>query len=384
MPTRNTTTRRRATRPGATIADLSAAMEAIAPRRLAQDWDNVGLLAGDPAARCTRALLCIDMTPAVLDEARRLTCEAVVAYHPPLFRPVASLRADADGTEALVFHAIASGIAIHSPHTALDAADGGTNDVLAALCGLRDTEPFTFVDAAPPGCKIVTFVPPANLDAVTDAMFAAGAGRIGAYEKCSYRLAGRGTFFGTDETNPAVGQKGRLETVDEIRVEMVAPTPRLPEIVAAMTAAHPYETPAYDVYPLAPLQTRGIGRVGNLPAKTTLATLARSLKAKTKSRVVQIVGEPKQRIRRAAVCAGAAGRLPLEHPRSADADVIVTGEIHHHDALACRRLGKGAIALGHAESERPVLPVLAKRLRAALPALDVRISKHDTGPFTAL
>jgi len=357
-------------------------MDAVAPPRLAQEWDNVGLLVGDRRAACKRVLLCIDTTPAVLAEAARLRCPLIISYHPVIFRPIKTIRADSDGTDAIVHEAIRRGIAIYSPHTALDAAEGGTNDVLAELCGLRDVGPFEFVAGGPRECKVVVFVPPDALDRVAGAMFAAGAGRIGEYEQCSYRLRGEGTFFGTETTNPAVGRKGRLERVEEIRLEMVAPQNRIPEVVQAIRASHPYETPAYDIYPLESPPTKGIGRVGTLPAGTTLGALARTLKQRLRrGGLIQVVGDPKTRVRLAAVCAGAAGRLPLEHPRSADADVIVTGEIRHHDALAFLRLGKCAIALGHWESERPVLPRLAARLKTAVPAIEAIVSRVDGGPF---
>lgn len=364
-----------------TVGAVCQAMETLAPPRLAQAWDNVGLLVGERTAPCTRVLLCIDTTPAVLAEAVRRRCPMIVSYHPPIFRPIKAILADSDGTDAIVHEAIRHGISIYSPHTALDAADGGTNDVLASLCGLRDAGPFEFVPAGRPECKIVTFVPPAALERVADAMFAAGAGRIGAYEKCSYRLRGEGTFFGTDETHPAIGRKGQLEHVDEVRIETVAPRDRVSDIVAALRAAHLYETPAYDVYPLEAPPAPGIGRVGRLPAGTTLGALARALKRRIGSSVVQLVGRSGQRVRRAAVCAGAAGLLPLERTRAADADVIVTGEIHHHDALTYLRTGRCAIALGHAESERPVLASLAKRLTAAVAGVKTFVSRADTGPF---
>ena len=145
--------------------------------------------------------------------------------------------------------------------------------------------------------------------------------------------------------------------------------------------AHPYEEPAFDIYPLQPQPTAGIGRVGMLPPKTTLGSLAESLEKTTKSKVIMLVGSAKAKIRRAAVCVGAAGRLPLEKSRSADCDVIVTGEIRHHDALTILRNNKTAIALGHWESERPILKPLAKRLTDMLGGVTTIISKHDLAPF---
>lgn len=366
------------------IKDITDALDAIAPPIMAQSWDNVGLLAGDRAARCRRLLLCIDMTPAVLAEAVASRCQMIVAYHPPIFRPIKRLLAEGDGTDALVHRAIAAGIAIYSPHTALDAAPGGTNDVIADLCDLTDIEPFEYTSSDDQQCKIVTFVPKNKLDAVSFAMAAAGAGRIGNYELCSFRTQGEGTFFGTESTNPKVGHRGRLEKVSETRVEMVALRNRLPEVIDALLRTHPYEEPAYDIYPLAGTPSFGIGRVGSLPNRTTLASLAKTLQRKIHSRVATIVGAPATRVHRAAICVGAAGLLPLERPRSANCDVIVTGELRHHEALAILRANRTAITLGHWESERPVLPVLAKRLTAMLPNLTIQVSKNDARPFAAI
>jgi len=153
-----------------TTGDVADALDRIAPPHLAQSWDNVGLLVGDRRAPCEGILLCIDLTPPVLAEAVRTRCSFVFAYHPPLFRPVNRLLADGGGTEAIVHRAIALGLAVYSSHTALDAAEGGTNDVLADLCGLRETEPFEYVGGPSSQLKLVTFVPPKDLERVAGAL----------------------------------------------------------------------------------------------------------------------------------------------------------------------------------------------------------------------
>ncbi len=364
-----------------TVGDVSDALDAIAPPVLAQSWDNVGLLVGDRAAPCRHVLLCVDLTPQVLAEAVAKKCDFILAYHPPLFQPIKRILADSADTDAVVHGAIAHGLAVYSPHTALDAAPGGTNDVIAGFCKLSDVEPFEYVAAGASQSKVVTFVPRSHLEPLTSAMFAAGAGRIGDYERCSYRLEGEGTFFGTESTSPHVGRKGRLERVAETRIEMVTANECLPEVIAALRRSHPYQEPAFDIYPLASEPTAGIGRVGQLPPGTSLGSLARSLRRLARSRVSTIVGTAGTRIRRAAVCVGAAGRGPMEKPRCVDCDVIVTGEIRHHDALAILRSGKTAIALGHWESERPVLAPLARRLDAAVGTVTTTVSRRDAGPF---
>lgn len=364
-----------------TVGDLTEALDQIAPPHLAQSWDNVGLLVGDRRAPCEGVLLCIDLTPPVLAEAIRKRVNFVFAYHPPLFRPISRLRADSGGTDAIVHRAIALGLAVYSSHTALDAAEGGTNDVLASLAGLRETEPFEYVGGGSGNVKVVTFVPAEALDRVAAAMFDAGAGHIGDYEQCSYRLKGEGTFFGTESTQPRVGRKGRLERVQEVRLEMVASRDQAHAVVAALRAHHPYEEPPFDLYPLERAPSKGIGRVGQLPRVVRLSTLTSRLKQATGSRIATHVGSPRTRVRKVAVCVGSAGSLPLEKPLSADCDVVVTGEMRHHDALTLLRQDKAAVVLGHWESERPILPVLARRLKQSFGQVPIQVSRSDAAPF---
>ena len=373
--------RARVADPACRVADVCDAMEAIAPCGLAQEWDNVGLLVGDPSARVRRVLTCIDLTPDVVDEAIKKKADVVMAYHPPLFKPVARLRADSHGTDAVVFRCIKHGIAIYSMHTALDAADGGTNDVIAELCGCKETEPLeTIGEPGVDECKLVVFVPKENVEAVAGAMFEAGAGHIGDYSHCSYRLAGRGTFLGGASTRPAIGKRGRLEQIDEIRLETIVPTKRLPQVVSAMTRANPYDEPAFDIYPLKPRPTRGIGRIGELSKPSTLSRLAKRLKRSTQAACVQTVGLNNCDVSRVVIVVGAAGSLPFKIPLAPN-DCIVTGEIRHHDALTIDRAGCTAIALGHWASERPVLAPLTTRLRERLPGIAIEVSSGDHDPF---
>lgn len=365
----------------ACVADFTAAMERMAPTALAQAWDNVGLLAGDPKAALRRVLLCIDLTPAVVREAVEEKADLVMAYHPPIFKPIQRLCAGDVGMESLVFACIGAGIAIYSTHTALDAAEGGTNDVLAGRCGIENAEPLEFVDdPARDEVKLVTFVPAEHIERVAEAFFAAGAGRIGNYARCSFRMEGRGTFFGGDATNPVVGKKGRMEFVDETRLEVVVPIRALPEVNRALRAAHPYEEPAYDIYPLQARPVKGIGRVGALPQPMALGRLAAHLKRATGAACVQMVGAKKAVVDRAIMAAGSAGSLVFRAGLT-ERTVVVTGEMRHHDALAIARAGATAILLGHWASERPVLKSLAERLSLALPGVSVSMSHADGDPF---
>ncbi|HEY3244144.1 MAG TPA: Nif3-like dinuclear metal center hexameric protein [Phycisphaerae bacterium] len=374
-----------------TLEDVCAALEKIAPLARAQKWDNVGLLAGDRRQIIRGALLCIDLTPAVVDEAIRQHVGLVLAYHPPIFKPISRLIAPSAGTDALVWRCIVHGMAIYSMHTALDAAPGGTNDVIAEACGIQKSRPIEYpivgADPAAPHSasehKLVVFVPAEAVERVADAIFTAGAGRIGDYERCSFRLRGEGTFLGSDSTAPVVGKPGRYEHVSEVRLEAVTPARRLPDVIAAIYESHPYEEPAFDIYPLSSKPRHGIGRVGNLPRPMAVAELALNLKAFADARSAQLVGTPQQRVSRAIIAVGAAGSLPFQTGLT-DRDVVVTGEIRHHDALAILRHGAAAIALGHWASERPVLPSIARRLSEALAGLTIVFSTADRDPFQSL
>jgi len=364
-----------------TLADFCSAMEAISPTALAQSWDNVELIAGDTQATLRRVLLCIDLTGDVIAEGIRDKADVILAYHPPILKPISSLRVPGTGTDAAVFRCIRSGIAVYSTHTSLDAAEGGTNDVIAHLCGIKTTEPLEYVDEPKEAeVKVVVFVPGDVVETVADAMFDAGAGQIGDYSRCSYRSVGQGTSFGNETTDPAIGRRGKMEFVDEIRLEAIVPSRALSGVVGAIRRSHPYEEPAFDVYPLKPKPVRGIGRCGKLPRPLTLVSLARRLKRATKAANVQIVGSADRTIERAVVVVGAAGSLPFRASLTAQ-DAIITGEIRHHDALAIRRFGCSAIALGHWASERPALAPLAQRIEDALPGVATRVSEADRDPF---
>ena len=359
-------------------------LEPMAPLHLAQPGDQVGLLIGDESAGCSGLLLCIDLTEEVIAEACRCGANLVMAYHPPLFKPIHRLLASGTETDRLVWLAVSRGLAVYTMHSALDAAEGGTNDVLARIVGLVAPEPFEYVPTGRREKKLVTFVPAEQLEAVAEAVFQAGAGRIGDYEKCSFRLAGEGTFLGADSTSPVVGRKGTFEHVPEVRFECVVPADRVAAVIQALCQAHPYEEPAFDVYPLEQRLARGIGRVGRLQTPETLADLARRLSREIGATGTQIVGKPRRKLSCVAVCVGAARRLTLDAPLSPVPDATVTGEIRHHDALAYLRHGQCAVALGHWASERPVLPELQKRIRAAVGPLPVRVSRADRDPFAPL
>ena len=358
------------------LRDVLGLLESIAPLRHAESWDNVGLLTGDPTAAVSRVLLTIDLTRAVFDEAARERCELVVAYHPPLFEAIKSVPA-----HSLLFRAIREGIALYSPHTALDVAPGGTNDLLADVLGLAERAPLKLADAKETACKLVTFVPEKDVDRVASALFEAGAGRIGHYSSCSFRAPGTGTFFGEEGSRPAVGQPGRLESAPETRLETVVPLSRIEAAVSALRAAHPYDQPAFDLVRLVSRSEGvGIGRAGTLPTKVGRAELIERVKRGLGLSAVLVAGPLDGEVTRVAVCAGA-GRGLLRDAIAKKTELYLTGELPHHDALQAAAAGMTVVSTLHSNSERATLARVKARLEIEASGLSVQLSQADADPF---
>jgi dinuclear metal center YbgI/SA1388 family protein len=373
-----------------TLADVTRALGEIAPLHLAEPWDKVGLLIAGDGRAVTRALCTIDLTPDVLAEAVAARAELVVGYHPLLFKPLDRLDgATWQGRVAL--DAVRAGIAVYSPHTALDAVAGGVNDwlvecvagVAAGATDIRALQPTAARGANTH--KIVTFVPESSLEPVRTALAEAEAGQIGAYTHCSFTSRGEGTFFGGEGANPAVGKPGHLERVGEMRLEMSFHARDLGAIVAALRAAHPYEEPAFDIFRLEapPADPRvGAGRSARLARPATADELAARLEAALGCGRIQrsrpASGAPRTH-ERFAVCAGSGASL-LESAASNGATVFVTGELSHHDVLRAHALGLEVLLAGHTNTERGYLPRLASAL-AATACIECTVSVRDRDPL---
>lgn len=337
-------------------------LRGIAPEHLAEPWDHVGLQVGDPQWRVGKALLCIDLTAQVLEEAIQAGASLVVAYHPPIFEPLTAVTS-MDPKERLILEAVRRKIAIYSPHTALDAAAGGVNDWLCDGLGDGMRRPIRL--SQPDGAvryKLVTFVPHDYADGLRLALATAGAGQIGEYSHCSYGVAGEGTFRGGAKTKPAVGKPGRLERVAELRLEMVCPASRIVPVIAALRQAHPYEEPAFDLYRLesTPPQDQGQGRVLTLDRPLTANTLIKRVKDHLGVQRLDVAAPTGlTRIGRIGLCAGAGGSLLSE---AGDVDAFITGEMRHHDVLAARSGGVMVVLAGHTQTERPYLKQYRRRI----------------------
>jgi dinuclear metal center YbgI/SA1388 family protein len=368
------------------VGDLARALAQVAPPSLAAEWDNVGLLAGDAEARCERVLLTIDLTDQVAAEALDLGVHAVVAYHPPIFDPIKRIVRQ-DAATGAIAALLLKGVAILSPHTALDAVAGGINDWLIEGIGdglVRPLQPSTSL----PGheaFKIVIFAPSDAVERIRGAMSMAGAGRIGAYSQCSTSAVVEGTFFGSASARPRVGRRGRLERVPESRLEMVCGARALPAALEAARSAHPYETPAIEVHTLTaqPNAYQGQGRAVHLSEPQTTAEIAQRLRRHLPARRLEaalVAGSDGQRHEVVAVCAGAGMGL-MRSALEAGATLFFTGEARHHEQLAALRQGCSLLLSGHTVSERGYLPRLAERLARVAAGTAFTLSKADRHPL---
>jgi dinuclear metal center YbgI/SA1388 family protein len=361
--------------PLATVLDY---LEQFAPRDLAAEWDNVGLLLGECSAGVERIMTCLTVTPESAAEAIDQRANLIVTHHPILFRGVKRLT-DATTEGRMLLGLARAGVAVYSPHTAFDNTRGGINESLARRLGLTEVVPLRR-GTERGSMKVVVFVPDKDLGRVSEAIFAAGAGHIGEYRECSFRLAGVGTFFGSDAANPTIGQKGRREEVDEWRLEAICPSHRVEEVMAAIRRSQSYEEPAFDIYPLHPSPSgRGEGRLGVLKQSQTLGQVAAAVKSALKAGPVQTVGELERPVQRIAIVCGAGGELMSDAVR-ARADVLLTGETRFHDYLSARAQGLSLILPGHYATERCGIEELAERLSGQFPQLHVWASDREADP----
>jgi dinuclear metal center YbgI/SA1388 family protein len=360
------------------IKDIAKKIEKIVPLKLAQDWDNVGLLIGDPQRNVKNILLTIDITKEVLTEAKRLRTDLIISYHPVIWDGLKKINRD-----NIVYDLIQAGIAVFSVHTALDAAAGGVNDGLAEIIGIVNSKPIGDYVESPQGdnYKLVVFVPVESAAKVSNAVFAAGAGAIGNYSNCGFTTEGTGTFLPLTGAKPAIGKKGRIEAVNEIRFETIVPAEKLDNCIAAMKKAHPYEEPAFDVFKLYNSQSRfGLGRIGKLQKPMQLNKILERIKKHTGAKAFGIIGSQNRLIKTAAVCAGSCGKI-INSIIAAKADLYLTGELKHHQALAAQEAGITCICLTHTVSERFILRKLAKQLQKQIGQITIKISKKDADPF---
>ncbi len=345
------------------VSDIVGIINVLAPFRLAEEWDNAGLQVGDPAAPAGKIMVSLDPGRNAVEAAVKAGCQLLLTHHPLIFRTLKRISA-ADPLGRLLYLAISNDLSIISLHTNFDVAGGGVNDLLAERLGVSCCAPLkvTFVDEL---AKLSVFVPKGHEEKVMEALFRFS-GVIGNYSDCSFQSVGTGTFKPLQGAEPFLGEIGKREYAEETRIEFLLRKGDMNAAIKSLMAVHPYEEPAFDLYPLLNKgKAAGIGRIGELMEGLTLAEFALKVKEQLSANGVRFVGDAERLVKKVALCGGSGASL-LREARNQGADVLVTGDVKYHEAREAEELGLALVDAGHYATELPMISGLAKLLGSEL------------------
>lgn len=336
------------------IKEIINFLAAFAPPDFQESYDNGGLITGDATWECTGALVTLDCTADVIEEAKAKGCNIVIAHHPIIFKGIKKISAN-DYTGKALIAAIKNDIAIYAIHTSLDNVLSGVNGKIAEIIGLENT---TVLE--PKGGllkKLFTFTPTTHLKNISNALFAAGAGKIGHYSEVGFSVEGTGGFLPGKKANPFVGNIGERHTEAETKLEVIYPIHLEENILSALIKNHPYEEVAYDIVALDNVNREiGAGVIGDLAEPMAEMDFLKLLKEKFCLKVIKYTPLLNKPIKKVAICGGA-GSFLINKARAAGADVFVSADIKYHEFFDAN--GKLLIAdIGHFESEQFTINLL--------------------------
>ena len=362
------------------LASIIAFLENLAPASLQESYDNSGLLIGQPEQMVNKALITLDVTPEVIDEAVSNGCDLIIAHHPLIFKGLKRLTGSSE-VETCVIEAIRNHLAIYSIHTNLDNIPSGVNSQLAEKLGLINTRILS--PKANMLKKIVTFCPTEHAHDVRTALFEAGGGHLGNYSHCSYNQAGEGTFMAHENSQPFVGEKEKLHTEAEIKIETIVPSFRVNKVIKALLHVHPYEEVAYDIYPLEnTYRDAGSGMLGSLKEPMPPLDFLNKIKKNLGCQHIKHNQLITRHVQTVAICGGS-GSFLSEAAFRANADVFVTADVKYHEFFEYR--GKMTIVdAGHFETEQGTKVLLESLLTKNFPNFALRISKKNVNPVSFL
>ena len=357
------------------ISDLTSYIQNIAPLSLQEDYDNAGLLVGDPSWECTGILCTLDVTEEVVDEAIRKKCNCIVAHHPLIFRGLKRITGNTH-VERTVIAAIKNDVAVYAAHTNLDNIITGVNGKIAGKLGLKN--PRVLDPKASVLQKLFTFVPAAELDKVRDALFEAGAGDISRYSECSFTHPGTGTFKPGEGTDPYTGTLGVRQNEDEIKLEVILPVYRRNAVLQALFRAHPYEEVAYDLVNLENEHVgTGAGLIGEIEPVTEEELLT-ILNVNFNNATIRHTPLTGKKIKRVAVCGGA-GSFLISKALNVEADAFITADVKYHEFFEAE--GRMLLCdIGHYESEQFTIDLFIELLEQKFPTFAVLKSEVRTNP----
>lgn len=362
------------------LKEICSCLEEYAPPALQESYDNSGLLIGSPTKEISRALITLDITDEVIDEALENGCDMVIAHHPLIFGGIKRLTGS-NLTERLVIKAIKEDIAVYAIHTNLDNVIDGVNAKLAEKLGLVNNQ---ILSVKGNGLKkLVVFCPENYADKVRESIFSAGAGHIGNYDSCSYNTSGKGSFRALDGSDPFIGEKDKLHFEDEVRIETIVPDFKIGGVVKAMKDAHPYEEVAYDIYPIDNQNANiGAGMIGELETAMTPTAFLTKVKNNLNAGVIRHSPLIERNIKKVAICGGS-GSFLIDDAYRAGADVFVTGDVKYHDFF--KHNYEMIIAdAGHYETEQFTKDLLHAILKKKFPNFALLISGTNSNPVNVL
>ncbi len=359
-----------------TIGEITTALEDFAPLSYQEEYDNCGLLTGHKSMEATGALLTLDCTEAIIEEAIQTGCNLVIAHHPVIFSGLKKLNGN-NYVERTIIKAIQNNIAIYACHTNLDNVKQGVNKKIAEKLGLSNLS----ILAPKAGLlkKLVTFVPASHHEQVSHAIFTAGAGHIGNYDSCSFTADGTGTFKGNADSHPFTGKPNELSREKEQRLETVFEAAGEHRVLSALLAAHPYEEVAYDIYSMANKHPQvGSGMLGELKTGMEEPDFLNHVKTVFGAGCLKHTEKLKKTIKKVAVCGGS-GRFLLKNALQSGVDAYITSDFKYHEFFDT----EGKILLidtGHFESERFTPEIFYDIIQKKFPTFAIRLSNVNTNP----
>ncbi len=362
------------------IKDLINYLESIAPSSYQESYDNSGLIVGDYKQTVKKALVSLDCTEAIVDEAIATGCDMIISHHPIVFKGLKRFNGS-NYVERVVMKAITNNIALYAIHTNLDSVSTGVNAKICEKIGLSNCKILAPKDGILK--KLCFFVPLASAEAVKKAIFSAGAGEIGNYSNCSFSVTGEGSFKANNYATPYVGENEKLHQEQEQKVEVIYPAQAEPQIIKALLNAHPYEEVAYDIYSLDNQhQEVGAGMVGELAEEMDGIDFLKHLKEAMNLTVIRHTEILPKKIKQVAVCGGS-GSFLLKKAIKANADVFVTADFKYHEFFDAE--DKLIIAdIGHFESEQFTQELLLDIITEKFPNFAIRLTENNTNPIKYL
>lgn len=361
------------------IKKLLNTLDNIAPFSLQESFDNSGIQFADLDVPITKALISLDVTQEVLDEAMESKVNLIIAHHPLLFSPLKQITKQKN---PLLFRAIINKTNLLAMHTNYDLAENGLNDYVGNLLGIKKIAP---LKSSPEKIfKFTVYVPIQYADKISQAIFEAGAGKIGKYTETSFHIAGKGTFKPMEGTHPFIGEIGKREVVQEIKIETVVAERDLESVIQAMKNAHPYEEPAYDIYELLTKSSFGIGLLGEVDNQLELTEFSRWVREKLQARYVRLIKSNNRKIKKVALCTGGGGSL-IAQVSNLDVDLYITGDITYHNALRAKELGLNILDIEHFDTEKFFIEALYTQLiKFGIPQNILIKSKKMESPYQLL